>query len=379
MADPTLKTNLAAGALTSTHFTVRTLMPLLLGALATAGGFSESQLGNIGAAYSLGATLVALSSVLWLGRALRVPVACFLALGSVPLATLLFVSSYTLILGQFFLSGMGFGGIYVLMTALLMRAKEPTRAIGWQWALGSLPGVLLVYMVPRLGGPASSLEVAVAMTLATNLLFGLAVIALPRSSDEAAAPEVSHLGGASHRTSRSGLWIALGGLCLIYVGGTGVWAFLGRIATHKGLSASYAGGVLAIATAACSVMALMAAESGAARTHRVLMTGIVAAMLVGLALIGGWPSATGYAIGTVMFIGLSACALTFSASLVSRLDTAGTASGMPAAALGVGAILGPSLAGYVYQSTTAELMLLVCAGSLLLGLAAYLTAARNVR
>jgi len=49
----------------------------------------------------------------------------------------------------------------------------------------------------------------------------------------------------------------------------------------------------------------------------------------------------------------------------------GRAAGLPAAALGVGAVTGPAIAGHVYQAAGSLTMLVVAGGTTLAGLLAY--------
>ena len=244
-----LKTNLVAGALTSTHFTVRTAMPLLLGVLSSGYGFSDGELGALGSAYSVGATLVALSSVVWMrGLFLRLPAVLFLLLGLGALASIAFVRGYPLALATFLLAGIGFGGVYLLMIALLSRTESPNRSFGWQWGLGSLPGVLLLYAIPSF----------ITVTDKVRPVFELIVAA-------------------------------------------------------------------------------------------------------------------------IVFIGLATFVLTFGTGIISMLDKGGQASGLPAAALGAGSILGPTIAGQLSETAGAGTMLLGCGLSLVTGLVAYVIAYRKTR
>jgi MFS family permease len=175
-----LKTNLVAGALTSTHFTVRTAMPLLLGVLSSGYGFSDGQLGALGSAYSVGATLVALTSVVWMrGLFLRLPAVLFLLLGLGALASIAFVQGYPLALATFLLAGIGLGGVYSLMIALLSRTESPNRSFGWQWGLGSLPGVLLLYAIPSFITVTGGVRPVFELIVAANVLMAFAAIFLP--------------------------------------------------------------------------------------------------------------------------------------------------------------------------------------------------------
>jgi predicted MFS family arabinose efflux permease len=375
-SDP-LKTNLVAGALTSTHFTVRTAMPLLLGVLSSGYGFSDGQLGALGSAYSVGATLVALTSVVWMrGLFLRLPAVLFLLLGLGALASIAFTHGYPLALAMFFLAGIGLGGVYSLMIALLSRTESPNRSFGWQWGVGSLPGVLLLYAIPSFSTLTGGVRPVFELIVAANVLMAFAAIFLPdrlKPAPNAIGP--GRLVGFSADV-RANVWIALFGLCAFYLGITGGWSFLGRVATESGLSTQYAGTILAIGTATSSTVAFMAGGIGDRGAGRSSMTAVVAAMLVGLTLIVFWPTRFGYGIGTIVFIGL-ATVLTFGTGIISILDKCGQASGLPAAALGAGSILGPAIAGQLFETEGAGTMLLGCGLSLIAGLAAYVIAYRK--
>jgi len=374
-----LKTNVVAGALTSTHFTVRTAMPLLLGVLSRGYGFSDGQLGALGSAYSVGATLVALSSVVWMrGLFLRLPAVLFLLLGLGALATIAFVRGYPLALATFLLAGIGFGGVYLLMIALLSRTESPNRSFGWQWGLGSLPGVLLLYAIPLFIMVTDTVRPVFELIVAANVVMASAAILLPERLKPLPNAGSGRLIGFSVDL-RVSVWIALFGLCAFYLGITGGWSFFGRVATESGLTTQYAGTILAIGTAASSAVAFLAGGIGDLGARRASMTAVVATMLAALALIGFWPTRFGYAIGTIVFIGLATFVLTFGIGIISMLDKGGQASGLPAAALGAGSILGPAIAGQLSETEGAGTMLLGCGLSLVTGLVAYVIAYRKTR
>lgn len=349
-------------------------MPVLLGVLGEADAFSEGQLGELGAAYSAGATLVALTSVVWMrGLHVRLPVALFLTAGFSALAGAAFAARYSPMLVTFLVAGVGFGGVYALMIALLAQTDDPNRSVGWQWGFGSLPGMFLLYAIPALAVPGGSAQIAFALTAGMNVVMALAAVALPdRLRSQQPNPRRAGATG-DVPVIRFRVWIGLFVVFAVYLGITGGWSFLGRIAMREGIPGQYAGVVLAIATAASSLVALLAGEIGEIGARRGSMTAAVTAMLGGLALIAYWPTRLGYAIGAIVFIGLATYALTFSIGIISRLNTDQRASGLPAAALGVGSILGPAIAGHVYQADGARTMLLACGLSLIAGLIGYIT------
>jgi DHA1 family inner membrane transport protein len=373
-----LKTNVIGGALTSTHFTIRTAMPVLLGVLASADGFSESQLGNIGSAYSVGATLVAVTSMLWI-RGLRLPVALFLLLGLGALTTAAVSTSYASILATFLVAGVGFGGVYALIIAMLSRTDDPNRSSGWQWGLGSIPGVLLLYAIPAVAAPGGGVAGTFLLVVAANAAVALSAIALPRRLSLRPSATGSTSTVRTRPEMNLPLCVGLFAVFAVYLGITGGWSFLGRIAANAGLSPKYSGAVLAAGTAASSLVALAAGQIGEFGARRGGMIAAVGAMLSGLAMIACWPSRLGFAVGTVLFTGLATFVLTFALGLIPRLDTSGRIGGLPAAALGAGSIVGPALAGHVYQADGGAAMLFACGLSLLVGLVGYAMVYREAR
>jgi predicted MFS family arabinose efflux permease len=104
------------------------------------------------------------------------------------------------------------------------------------------------------------------------------------------------------------------------------------------------------------------------------MTGAFLTMMIGLFFLSYWPTRVGFAAGSILFLGLATCVMTFTLSLVARLDVTGKAAALPAAALGIGSIVGPAMAGHVYQAIGVHGMIASCALSLLVATAAYRSA-----
>lgn len=376
-----LRTNLVAGALTSTHLTIRTLMPILLAALGSTYGLAEGPLGDLGAAYSAGATLAAVTSPLWMrSLRMRVPAVVLLLIGLAAVAGILVLRQPALLMGLFGVAGIGLGGIFALMIALLARTPDPNRSYGWQWCLGSVPGIVLVYTAPALSTPGRALWVSVGLILGVNVLMSAAALFLPSRIAPLSAPGAHRAteGSASHASApRWPLYVGLLAVFATYAGTTGAWAFFGRIAEAEQLGGQFAGIVLAVATAASSAVSLLAGEIGQRGARPAPMSTAVVGMIATLAMLVLVPGTLGYAVGVVGSIALAGYALPLTIGIVSRLDKGGQAAGLPAAALGIGAVAGPAVAGHVYQAAGQGTMLATASGMLLVGLAAYLVAYRR--
>jgi hypothetical protein len=362
-----LRFNLAVGALTSPHFNVRVMMPLLLGATGAARGFADGELGELGAAYSAGATLVALSSVLWLRSAVRFPLLLFQLLGLGALAAMAGGVSFGAALAAYFAAGIGCGGAYALVIALISRSDDPDRAVGWQWCLGTIPGVVLLLVAAPVAARGAGLGATVALLALANLAVLVALPFAPARLPDAPGGSVA---GRAGRVPAAAL-VALFAVFAFYVAATGAWSFLGRIATDAALPAAYAGAVFSAAAAVSALVGLVVAELGVAGERPALMAGAVILMLAGFALVAGWPTRLGFAVGVVVSISLTTYALSYAIAMVPRLDVGARASGLPAAALGLGSIAGPATAGQLYQHFGTVATLGGSAATLVAGFLAY--------
>jgi predicted MFS family arabinose efflux permease len=265
------------------------------------------------------------------------------------------------------------------MIALLARTDDPNRSYGWQWCLGSLPGIVLVYAAPAIATPKNALAVTFGLVLGFNVLMSAAVARLPARLAPVASPTPGPATAAANPKVRpSGarwpLYVGLLTVFATYSGITGAWAFFGRIADSQGLGGQFAGIVLAIATAASSAVSLLAGEVGQRGARPEPMAVAVIGMVATLALVAVLPGRTGFALGVVISIALAGYVLPLAVGIVSRVDPTGRAAGLPAAALGIGAVAGPAVAGHVYQAAGIATMLAVASAMLIAGLVTYVFA-----
>ena len=134
----------------------------------------------------------------------------------------------------FTLAGAGHGGVFALMITLLSRTDDPNRSYGWQWCLGSVPGIVLVYSAPALSTPATGLLVTFGLVLASNVVAGLPALRLPARLEPIATAAGTWRAGPGTGPA----WpLALGLFAVLatYSGVTGAWAFFGRVALANGL------------------------------------------------------------------------------------------------------------------------------------------------
>ncbi len=373
-----LRDNVVSALLVSPHFTVRTAMPLLLAGLAQAYGYREAALGALGSAYSVGSLVAALAALWWADRMLRLPVVIGMLIGTLGLVVVLYAASYGGVFAGFLLAGIGFGGVYSWMLSWLVVAAQPSRTLAWQWGVGTLPGMAFLYLIPGLGAGAAGVRQTFLAVLLANLLAGAAALYLPRQWHALATRPRAAAASAAVRAAPQApaVYLAAAALLAIYAGCTGGWSLLARLAHHDGLEPGFAGLALSFATAASCVVAVLLMRWGDRGGRTAFMAWGVASMMAGLGCVGWLPGRAGFALGTLLFISLSAYVLTYCGGLIARRARGARSAGLSAIALGAGAILGPAAAGYLYQVGGPRLMLWCAALTLAAGLMAYARANR---
>ena len=368
-----LRDNIVSALLVSPHFTLRTALPLLLAGLADAYGYREAALGDLGSAYSAGTLLAAFAAVLWSERYWRTPVLIGLLVGTGGLLAVLAGGRYAIVLSGFLLAGTGFGAVYSWMLSGLAVSVNPNRTLGWQWGVGTLPGMAFLYLIPGLGTGVTGVHRTFMAVLVMNALAGLAALQLPVRLARPA--HRANAGTDNPSTAAAGVLPAAVALFAIYAGCTGGWSLLARVASHNGLSSDSAGIALSVAAATSCGVALWIARLGDRGGRPLWMVFSVALMTAGLLCISRWTGQAGFTLGVMLFIAVSAYTLTYCGGLIARRAQGASGAAVSAIALGCGAIVGPATAGRLFEAWGPNAMLSAAGLALVGGLWAYLRAA----
>ncbi len=361
----------AGGLLTSAHFSVINTLPMLLEVLSVQRGYSDGRLGNLAAAYSSGALIVALTSPYWIGTAsLRLAATLLLTVGCAAWLTAALTDWYPALLIGLVAAGLGFGGLYALMLAALSATPIPERAFGWQYCLGSLPGVALLYLIPALAKGADAVAISFGLVMVSNLMVAATIVLLPVQGIYV-GPSLEGAPLVRVRLAAVLFSIAMVALFCLYVAICGGWAFLGRVADADGIPAAFTGIVLGIATLVSIVATVPAALLGSAGGRLSVMVPASGLMILGLILLAVGSSRLWFVLGTMLFIGLTTFVLTYVLSLCARLETSGRMSALPAAILGAASTAGPAIAGHIVEHAGTLAMLLTCAAALLIAVSLY--------
>lgn len=321
------------------------VMPVLSGLLAERHGLDDAEIGYFVASGQLAGLIASASAPYWI---MRVDVrwlvgGCLLLYAALVSALTVSQPFVSLCALQFVL-----GGALVVVASscvsILARLENPARALSIKISSDVVLASGFLYLVPvgtwGFGG-------FVAALAASFVVAGALASRLPGRPH--GAPRVA--GVRPHRRAPLSAWLPLGTMVVFYVAGVGLWVFLGRLATHAGLSDDTAATVIA-AGLFVGIIGSLGAAAFAGRSRRVWPQ-VTAGVLFVLSI-----PALGFARDTVAFA-LAVCVfnaawnffMPFAMGLVATRDRSGRlATLMPGTAM-LGGIIGPPLAGVIMRAT----------------------------
>ena len=348
------------------------VLPLLLGSAQDSLELGNQQAGLIGSIYFLGYNVATISAFFWLDKVswravslLMIPIAAF---GMVMIGQL---SEYGVVLGFTALIGAAYALLYGIGTSIIADAPQPTKWFGLKIAIEALTGAVLLIGLPLLILPAYGFSgMSLALGIVTlgflSCLFWVPVrsIRLDKQAKEASPPVDSRL-----------VWVGLVALSLFFAGQTEAWSFVERIGKNSGHDADIIGSVLAVALIFAVVGSLIEAAF-AARMGFMKMCVIVASLFFAGALcLGISHSLVTYTIGAWVITLSFGMGLPLLVALASQLDPDGKHTILTVPAIGIGAMIGPWLAGFMtdvggYSAILLSALLLIVISSILTILAA---------
>ncbi|HSW19317.1 MAG TPA: hypothetical protein VLJ86_19005, partial [Ramlibacter sp.] len=192
-------------------------------------------------------------------------------------------------------------------------------------------------------------------------LLGLSALWVPRG------PRVAPL--VADGRARAGLpgaaWAALAVFLLFLVGNIGLWAFLERMGAALKIAPTEMGIVFAVLKLLGSVAAFSMAAAGERLGPRRAAWLVLAAVGVGLTLLGGASGFAGFALGAWIWEFAFTCGCVLQTAAIARSDPSGRAVVLVPAAFALGSMIGPGLAGQlVAGGSFGGLLLLALASTL---------------
>ena len=368
----TSRVYVGAGLVSGCGALLFTVMPAFVGAMAESLQFTESQLGDVIAAFNLGFTAIAIGAMFWIQRAdWRLTSGTSVVGAAIVLALMTLANSWLSIVLLSGLLGVMLGTLYALILAILGESDHPDRAFGIKLGLETVPGVAMLFLLPAVIVPAYGFSGAVLALAATVLLIGSATVLLPSRSARREAGFTQQ--GREEHVGRP-VWMpvtALASSLLFFTGIAATWAFLERVAVDQGLPPESVGVVLSIGLIVAGLGGFVAAGIADRWGRLAPMAFITVVNILGLWALGNLNGVGGYAFGSFAFLFTVNFALAYTFGLTAEVDNRGRFVVLSAAALSVGGIVGPGIGGRLAEYSGFGSLLLFSAGSMICSFLCY--------
>ncbi len=317
-------------------------LPLILGALADEYGFSNPQIGWIGAAENTGMLLGSVAVSLLAKRAsYRRLVALGIAVALAGNALTLLCSSFATFCAVRGLTGMGSGLCYSAAIAALSLTREPARNFSIFVVLLVIANSLELWLIPDV----VSLWHAGGVYAVLGMLFLIPAVLIRRVPGRAGPEaEPGQAAGAVSRSEPSLAFACLCGVVLFCIAASAFYAYAERIGLSAGLSEHGISNTLTL----CNLFSLTGSmlAYGLGRRwgqHRpqlaaiAIMIGVYGAWSVGLTHLA-------YILGVLIFFEVWSMVSVYQLSTLTEIDPSGRHVALIPAAQGIGQSAGPFLA-----------------------------------
>lgn len=336
-----------AGLVSGAGALLLNVLPLLFGAFAERFGLGEHQLGNLAMAMNLGFGAFGLASLLWIHRlSWRVISALSSALVVGAILFVLRNPSYQALLVIMALAGAGTGALYALAMTIFGDSSQPERAFGFKLGIETVPGALLLIVLPVAVAPVWGFEgMLITIAIAMVVMGILPLPWVPRRSErqrDAAGAQVR----IASAESRSIVWLSL----VFLTGIMSVWAFLELMGKKTGLASDTIGMVLALGFLINAGGGFIASAIGLKVGRFMPVAVVILAELLGLVALAQFASLTSYVIGVICFLFSIGFVLAYTFGVMAEFDLSGKLVALGALCLSLGAAFGPAIGGFLIEA-----------------------------
>lgn len=344
------------------------MLPMYLGTAQDSKGLANAEIGFISTAFFLGYNAVTLWAFYWIRKwnwrwvtLVATPTA---ALG---LYASTLTDSYFALLVATAVSGGAFAAIYGIGTTILSDTSNPARWMGLKIAAEAISGAILLLILPGAAIASHGFNgMIIGMLIAIALLSPLLFL-LPARGNKTQAQDAGEslqieqqVGSINHRA----IWSALIATLVFFSGISAVWAFMERLGNSAGFDPGSIGILLAVSLGFATVGSLTAAGIG--KKYGNIHPFLLSLVLIGAALTFLMDSSTMaiYSIGCCLFALAFGAGLPFAIAEIAELDVDGRYVILSVPAIGMGAMIGPGVAGLLYGGESALLVLGLVAASM---------------
>lgn len=352
---------LAAIAAGSIGGLVYNVFPLYMGPLQDSTGLSNSRIGMIAGAFFLGTNLTGISAYFWVRSASLMYIALATTLALVLFLLLAArIDGFILQLVVTALIGAASGALYAISTALIGATRNTPRWFGIKFTVECLAGAILLFVLPVTLIPGLGFTGVVIGMVVMILVFAPVLAFISRRRPPGQQQEASPVAAIRAGSARLPVRLALVSLVFYFIGASAVWTFLERLATDNQFEPSATGLMLGItlffAVIGSALTGVIGNRFGNFPPYIVYSVMLVVSVL----LICGTGNFMLFSIGAYAFMLAWSASDGYQYAIVADADPDGRHIVLAVPAMGVGSMIGPILAGYLYsEGTTAWLFIMV--------------------
>jgi predicted MFS family arabinose efflux permease len=341
------------------------LLPLTLGMAQDYRGLDNREIGFLSSAFFLGYNIVTISAFFWIRKvswSMVVAMATPVAVTSLYAGTLF--PGYLLLLLATVIAGGAFAALYAIGTIILADTSNPARWYGIKIAVEAFAGAILLLVLPgtaiaRWGFDGAVFGMILCIIFLSPFLFWIPHQGSKKQCDTA---EIF----AARAPQSVFIWGTLLATLIFFSAASAMWAFVERIGAQDGYDQETVGALLSVTLIFALLGSILAAVLGGrfGNTRPYVVGGVM--FLISLSVLNDEVVFTQYAIGACLLTLAIGFMLPIAITEIAELDLDGRYIVLSVPAIGIGAMIGPGIAGVLSQSGSFLPLLLFGAVSLMI-------------
>ncbi len=354
------------------------LLPLYLGVAQDYRGLDNREIGLLSSAFFLGYNIVTISAFFWVRNvswSMVVAIATPIAAISLYAGTLF--PGYLLLLLATMIAGSAFAALYAIGTVIIGDTSNPARWYGTKIAVEAFAGAILLLVLPGTTIARWGFDGAVFGMLIFIILLSPFLFWIPKegSKGQDDAAEIS-----AKRTPQSVFILGtLLATLLFFSVASAMWAFVERIGAQGGYDPEIIGALLSVTLIFALLGSILAAVLGGrfGNTKPYAVGGVI--FLMSLYVLNSVDVFAQYAIGSCLLTFAIGFMLPNAITEIAELDLDGRYVVLSVPAIGIGAMIGPGIAGVLSQFGDFQPLLIFGAVTLIISIILLTYAGKKAR
>lgn len=343
------------------------VLPLFLGVAQDYRQLGNRQIGFVSVAFFIGYNAVTIWAFFWIRKwNWRVTTWIALPMAFLGLLAAAWSDNFWLLLSSTALAGGGFAAVYGIGTTIIADTSNPARWYGFKIAGEAFPGALLLFLLPQTLIPQYGLSGMVYGMLIACVVLIPFLLTLPAHGLKSLDNDGEYMLTLEPASiDRRPIWYALAATLLFFTAASGIWAFIERMGHSLGFEQETIGTLLAVTLFFATGGSLATAWLGERFGNIGPFIVSAGAFLLSLLALSTVEDFTSYAAGTCVLTFAVGAGLPFAVAEVAELDVDGRFVILSVPAIGMGAMIGPGVAGVLAESGNFTPMLLAAGLSVL--------------